>query len=588
MNTLDQFRCRVARGVLLASPVMLVILVAVAGIVNPGAMWLAGGVFGLAAVGAAVIWWTQPNTIVARIAIALTMIQFPIVLVGVFAGHPWQLDMHMYFFAMLGLTALLCDWRAIVAAAGLTALHHLSLNFLAPWLVFPDGADVSRVIVHAAAVVGEVAGLVVMTIWIERMTHGLQRKISESDRLRQEADAASEAKLDTMRRAEDEQAQVRAKAEADRQLVLTRMESEFGALIESAAQGNFSRRMETKFDDSEFNRMSESLNHLLSSVHNGLDEAVVVLNAIAELDLSKRIGRDYHGAFGDLKNSTNGTADRLSDIASRIHGVVSGLQRVMDELLGGADDLADRTTKQAATLEQTAAAMAQLSQTVRDNAGRASEARDGAATANTTAQQGGAIMAEATEAIDRIAASSGKIADIIGLIDSIAFQTNLLALNASVEAARAGEAGKGFAVVASEVRRLAQSAAEASQEVRALIDRSAHEVASGVDLVAKAAASLQSIAGIVASNEDVMSQIARESEEQAMSLQEVDAAVRALDDMTQHNSALVEQTHQALTKAGSRVAELDKVVASFRLADSSDDTAAITDDASTTDTARAA
>jgi methyl-accepting chemotaxis protein len=169
--------------------------------------------------------------------------------------------------------------------------------------------------------------------------------------------------------------------------------------------------------------------------------------------------------------------------------------------------------------------------------------------------------------MERITASSGKISNIIGLIDDIAFQTNLLALNASVEAARAGEAGKGFAVVAVEVRRLAQSAAEASSEVKALIEQSGNEVAGGSKLVVEAANKLQAMLVGARKNHELLTGIARESREQASAIDEINVAVRTLDEMTQHNAALVEETNAAIEQTEAQAAELDKIVAIFTISD---------------------
>jgi methyl-accepting chemotaxis protein len=167
--------------------------------------------------------------------------------------------------------------------------------------------------------------------------------------------------------------------------------------------------------------------------------------------------------------------------------------------------------------------------------------------------------------MEKITASSGKISSIIGLIDDIAFQTNLLALNASVEAARAGEAGKGFAVVAVEVRRLAQSAAEASAEIKGLIEQSAHEVGAGSRLVSDAASKLSGMLEAVARNHALLESIAAESREQATAITEVNTAVRQMDEMTQHNAALVEETNAAIEQTEAQAVELDQVVAIFHL-----------------------
>jgi methyl-accepting chemotaxis protein len=179
-------------------------------------------------------------------------------------------------------------------------------------------------------------------------------------------------------------------------------------------------------------------------------------------------------------------------------------------------------------------------------------------------------MKQATEAMDRISTSSSKISNIIGMIDDIAFQTNLLALNASVEAARAGDAGNGFAVVAVEVRRLAQSSAEASSEIKRLIEQSAIEVSGGSRLVGDAAAKLDAMLEAVRTNSALMSDIARESSQQAAAIEEVTVAVRQMDEMTQHNAALVEETNAAIEQTEARANELDKIVEVFRLEDTTD------------------
>jgi methyl-accepting chemotaxis protein len=182
-----------------------------------------------------------------------------------------------------------------------------------------------------------------------------------------------------------------------------------------------------------------------------------------------------------------------------------------------------------------------------------------------TAEEGGEVMHKATDAMERIMTSSVKISNIIGLIDDIAFQTNLLALNASVEAARAGEAGKGFAVVAVEVRRLAQSAAEASKEIKGLIDQSGSEVRSGSQLVEQAAERLEAMLQAARANNQLLEGIARDSREQASAIEEINGAMRQLDEMTQHNASLVEQTNSAIAQTESQAADLDRVVDLFAM-----------------------
>ena len=207
--------------------------------------------------------------------------------------------------------------------------------------------------------------------------------------------------------------------------------------------------------------------------------------------------------------------------------------------------------------------MDQLAATVTDNARKAEDATVKADGVTRTAEEGGVVMAKANAAMESITQSSSKISNIIGMIDDIAFQTNLLALNASVEAARAGEAGAGFAVVAVEVRRLAQSSAQASSQIKALIQQSAAEVSNGSKLVAEASNKLAAMLAMVKDSNAALSGIARASREQASSIDEVNMAVRQLDEMTQHNAALVEETNAAIEQTEGQASELDGVVAVF-------------------------
>ncbi len=214
--------------------------------------------------------------------------------------------------------------------------------------------------------------------------------------------------------------------------------------------------------------------------------------------------------------------------------------------------------------------MEQLAHAVRDSAVKADEVSRKTETTSRTADEGGQVMQKATEAMERITTSSGKISNIIGLIDDIAFQTNLLALNASVEAARAGEAGKGFAVVAVEVRRLAQSAAQASAEVKGLVEQSTTDVRSGSRLLDDAAAKLAAILSDVRGNTAAMASISQATREQAAAIGEINDAIRQMDEMTQHNVALVEETNAAIEQTEAQVTALDEIVASFTLSPEAD------------------
>jgi methyl-accepting chemotaxis protein len=354
---------------------------------------------------------------------------------------------------------------------------------------------------------------------------------------------------------------------AERTQMMQALQKAFGEVVDAAIAGDFTKRVMADFPDPELNTLAASVNSLVGTVDRGIAETGHVLAALARTDLTSRVEGKYEGAFEQLKLDTNAVAEKLTSIVLQLRETSRTLKSATGEILAGANDLSERTTKQAATIEETSAAMEQLASTVQQNAQRAKDASVVAANATHTAEDGGKVMTSATEAMERITTSSSKISSIIGLIDDIAFQTNLLALNASVEAARAGEAGRGFAVVAVEVRRLAQSAAQASSEVKALIEQSSGEVRVGSKLVAEAAQKLDAILSAARAANDLMDGIARDSQDQAMSIEEVSSAVRQMDEMTQHNAALVEETNATIERTEEEAVELDRIVDVFTISE---------------------
>ena len=289
------------------------------------------------------------------------------------------------------------------------------------------------------------------------------------------------------------------------------------------------------------------------------------LDRLAKGDLTWRIETPLYAAADQLRIDFNTSVEKLQEamlgIITRVRAIGSGTQ----EISTAADDLSRRTEQQAASLEETAAALEEITTTVRKTAEGAAHASDVVAKSKGDAETGGEIVRRAIDAVGGIEKSSQEISQIIGVIDEIAFQTNLLALNAGVEAARAGDAGRGFAVVASEVRALAQRSAEAAKEIKALISASTTQVDAGVRLVAESGKALDRIVAQVADINHVVSEIATSAREQATGLQEVNGAVNAMDQVTQQNAAVVEQSTAATHALAGETEELSRLLAQFKV-----------------------
>lgn len=291
----------------------------------------------------------------------------------------------------------------------------------------------------------------------------------------------------------------------------------------------------------------------------------VGLKRLASGDLSFQLNDAFSGDFEGLRHDFNASIVQLREALSSIANAVVVINSGSQEISGGADELAKRTEHQAAALEETAAALDEITVNVASAAKLAEEARQVATEANTSATKSGEVVAQAMNAMTRIEDSSNKISNIIVVIDEIAFQTNLLALNAGVEAARAGEAGRGFAVVAQEVRELAQRSAQAAKEIKGLILASTTEVSNGVKLVSDTGASLQTIGGYVVSINTHMNAIATAAKEQSTGLAEINTAVNHMDQTTQQNAAMVEETNAAAGMLTNEASTLQKLVAQFIL-----------------------
>ncbi|MET7141660.1 methyl-accepting chemotaxis protein [Xanthomonas sp. PPL139] len=346
---------------------------------------------------------------------------------------------------------------------------------------------------------------------------------------------------------------------------LTAMNTEIKHLAGAAAAGDFSVRGDSARFQYDFRLMVESLNQLMATADGNLQALSSLLRAIAAGDLTARMHGDFQGVFATMRDDANATTEQLAAIVARIQTAAVSINAAASEIATGNDDLSRRTEQQAASLEETAASMEELTSTVKQNAEHARQANQLSAGAAAVASQGGAVVGQVVDTMSGIEASSRKIADIISVIDGIAFQTNILALNAAVEAARAGDQGRGFAVVATEVRTLAQRSANAAKEIKTLIDDSVSRVTQGSALVDQAGKTMTEIVTSVQRVTDIMGEISAASQEQSAGIEQVNQTVMQMDETTQQNAALVEEATAAARSMEDQAGQLSQAVALFKL-----------------------
>ena len=368
---------------------------------------------------------------------------------------------------------------------------------------------------------------------------------------------------------EAEQKESELRAAADREAAMAKMTSDFeaavGGIVQAAVAGDFSQRVDLDGKTGLVLNVGTAINSLCENVASALEDLIRVLNALADGNLTERITAQYQGNFARLKDNANKTAERMGSTIAEIRASAREVTNASAEISTSTTDLSQRTEEQAASLEQTSASMEEISATVKRNAENAQMANQSAADTRQVAEKGGEVVAQAVEAMARIEESSRKISDIIGVIDEIARQTNLLALNAAVEAARAGEAGRGFAVVASEVRTLAQRSSQAAKDIKDLITNSNGQVKEGVDLVNKTGDSLTGIVDSIKKVAEIVADIASASAEQSGGIEQVGKALAQMDEVTQQNSALVEENAATAKALEDQASAMDQRISAFKL-----------------------
>lgn len=496
----------------------------------------------------------KSDGIMGRVLAAQGLTGQAIILNAGFMSHPWQVDTHMIYFAVMAIFVMMVDMRALILAAVTIAVHHVLLTFVMPSMVYPSVdllENIGRTLMHAVILVIETAALA--------LAINSQNRLSQTaDRERKEAQNAAERSDQAAQSAEAEKANAFAaqkKAEEAVQSAADARDAAEAARRDAEANAKNVRLAEEK-DAATRAVREKDLNQLLDVFRTKLDH-------LSAGDLSARIteplAREYHDLRDNYNNAVSQLADAFGAVAIQSHSIQDQTQ----EISSAATDLSGRTERQASTLAEIASSLGQLTKTIQKVAEDATESQSLAETTSQQANNGTEIMNRAVSAMAAIQNSSQEIQKIISVIDDIAFQTNLLALNAGVEAARAGEAGRGFAVVASEVRALAQRSSDAAREIDTLINSSVTQVADGVELVNQTGTALSGIQSAVSNIDKGMRSIAASTQDQSRGLSEVNVAIAALENVTQQNAEMFEETTAANTSLFSSSKRLNDLVEKF-------------------------
>lgn len=541
-----------ARSILLLATAISIVVLGATGFVGASVLTVVLISGGFLAVGLAM---TKGPEVMRDMGAATALIGQAIALTAAFQGHPWQIDTHMLFFALLACLILLRSIPALLMATAITAVHHLSLSVLTPALIYPGGDildNIGRTVLHAVIVVVETAVLCATVVSLNKLTRTMEeRNISLEATLKsahQDREKAEAAK----REAETAQAEAKdAQTQAEDALRASQAATERSQAAEQerlATQEAYER--EQKRQSQEQAEVVRIIRHALKKLKDG--------------DLTARIEAQLPEDYEDLRTAFNDAVQTLDTVVAQVAWQSQDMKAQVQEIESAARDLALRTERQAQALQQSTDALEGLTKAVKDTVATVSEADGSAKEAQSNAKASEGIVAETSQAMHAIQTESAEIAQIVKVIDEIAFQTNLLALNAGVEAARAGDAGRGFAVVASEVRGLALRSSESATNIRELIDRSGKQVETGTSKIEETVTSLSDVLAAVHEITARIGIIADGAQEQTAGLSELNQSVSELDTTTQRNVAMVEETSAACTNLLQGAQALQALTQSFQ------------------------
>ena len=495
-------------------------------------MLMVGGVAGFFALMAFV--GARSPTVHGKITVAICLVGQAICLTAALSGHPWQIDSHMMFFAILAVCMIMAEPVVILAAAAAIAVHHLVLSLAMPALVYPSFdlfENLQRTAVHGIIVVVEAAFL-----WVALRERN--RAMAESVAKGREAMAAAEQTREALASAEA----ARSEAEAALESAKNAQQDAQNARLKAEAGTADAIEADRKAREAEESARKKRA-QIEADQQKVVDTLREALKTLAAGDLSLEIKEPLPQTYEDLRLDYNTAVVELraaiADFQVNAGGIINDVVSIED----AAGSLAQRTESQAATLEETSAAVSQIANNSRNAAENAGQADRIVEAARARATSSDEIVKQAIAAMAEIEDSSGRISKIVDVIEDIAFQTNLLALNAGVEAVRAGDKGRGFSVVASEVRELAQRSSEAAREIGGLIENSSRQVTTGVDLVSDTGNAIGEINGAIAEISALVSAVKSAADEQSLSISETNQAMVQLEGVTQQNAAMFEETN---------------------------------------------